>query len=140
MKDHKNSHLVEYVFSNTKRHVFHFILSVISSTLDHFVIRSGAVLTHVFAIQIFMVRSYIRQKKMDLGDTLRFVFVSIISYVSIDFLTNSRDIHPIATALAIPNIYWFSDTIVFNTALNVYALAVFSISSYLGLFSDKLEC
>jgi hypothetical protein len=131
MKNHNKSHLIDYVFSNGKRHIFHVILSLMTLLFDEigWIIRTPVAYMHVCAIQSCILKPLMRQKNFTILEFLRFIFVSIFAYISIDTITQSDQVHPIVKCVTIPNVFWFSDTIIFNTVVNVYALLAFSISS-----------
>ena len=136
MKTHKKSDLVDYVFSNARRHLFHFILCIFNIVFDWIgldMMSQPIAFTHVFAIQISMLRSCIQSERTYgkdhqlLWESMRFVFVSILAYFSIIYLVSFQSMA--LPLLAVPNIFWFCDTIVFNTVLNAYAVFMFRRSS-----------
>ena len=63
--------------------------------------------------------------------TIRFIIVSAVSAICIHNVVTraGEDISLPTAAIVVSHAYWISDTIVFNTLINVYAFIVYSIGT-----------
>ena len=116
------SALVEYVFGNSRRYILHIVFTILGMLLlPAFLVTLG----NVLLIQRQMIKS---MSGIDLMKRVfRFVIVSVVSAVSIH-LALSSDNHVSTAALVVSHAYWFCDTIVFNTLVNMYAIIVYIAS------------
>lgn len=112
---HKRSPLVEYVRRNLIRYILHCILTLVGMVcLDiHQHVCACVTVLNVLLIAADVVRhsSY---------RSLRFFIVTCMSfYIVYDAIQSST---PLWAVVAVSHTYWLSDTIVFNSLVNLYAM------------------
>ena len=136
MKHPKRSDLVEYVFRNAWRHLFHYLTVFLvmcignSSALlsDYPLVPQIANSVHIF----LMIREIVRCQfvsPFSFTAASRTVFVSALVVYCTELLSTAN-LPCLVEAIAMANLYWFSDTIVFNTLVNAYAFLVFRLLSW----------
>ena len=128
MKHEKKSDLVDYVFRNTWRHFFHYILVLIVWLFDGH-LTTGSTLhtiethTHIFLMIREITRCHI-SSPFSYAAAIRTVLVSTLTVIGTELITAAQ-VPVIARGFGLANLYWFCDTVVYNTLLNAYAALVF---------------
>jgi hypothetical protein len=131
MKHDKKSDLVSYVFRNTWRHCIHYVLVFAMWILNEFTLlgshlESFSTSIHIFLMLREMLRYYpISFRSSSASIVSRIIVVSSIVLAGTEYLVQDRGPSFLVRGFAIANLYWFSDTIVFNSLVNAYAVLVF---------------
>jgi len=132
MKHDKKSDLVDYVFRNARRHLFHYILVFVvwvfnPDLITGSIVHHTASTLHIFLMLRELIRCHISAPFAYAAAT-RTLMVSILTVIGTEYLTAAQ-IPVVLRCCSIANLYWFSDTIVFNTLVNAYAVSVFMFRS-----------
>jgi hypothetical protein len=121
-ENHERSALVEYVFSDFWRHVVQAVVTVLG--LVFVPTYPGMIaLTNVGIVQRYMM-----QRMRVRLDIFKLSFVSVLTLVLSDWMVRRASESTALTTIVftswmVGNIYWISDTIAWNTLVNIAACA-----------------
>jgi hypothetical protein len=134
MKHDKKSDLVDYVFRNTWRHCIHYMLVLAMSIFDRYSVlglkqlESLSLSAHIFLMMREMLRFHGFSNSSSAAS--RIIIVSTIVIAGTEYLSRDQSSWPVVVrGFAMANLYWFAETMVFNTLVNVYAFLVFMFRS-----------